>query len=66
MLKGSDKVTEKERFVYLYNPEQASFYMENGVMAKSTGVHPTTKRIWYKFGFSETSDVYDRWCKRVR
>jgi len=57
---------EQERFVYIYNPSQASFYMENGIMAKSTGVHPETKRVWYKFSFYESTNVYDVWCSRKK
>jgi len=55
---------DEERYVFIYNPEQASFYMENGVAPKATGVHPKTKRIWFKFGFNESSDVYSQWCVR--
>jgi len=69
MVKGSDNVTEqkdKGKVVYIYNREQASYYMSQGIMAKATGVHPKTKRIWYMFGFNETSKVYDQWCLRNR
>lgn len=55
---------DQERVVYIYNPEQASYYMSKGIIAKATGIHPTTKRVWYKFGFNETSDVYQEWCTR--
>ena len=57
---------DEERYVFIYNPEQASFYMQNGVMAKSTGIHPKTKRVWFKFGFDDSSDVYGQWCVRNR
>ena len=57
---------DEERYVFIYNPEQASFYMSQGIIAKATGIHPTTKRIWYKFSFQESSDVYDKWCKKIR
>lgn len=57
---------DQERYVYIYNPEQASFYMSKGIMAKATGIHPVTKRVWYKFGFTETTEVYGQWCTRNR
>ena len=60
------KEQEKERFVYIYNPEQASYYMSQGITAKATGVHPTTKRVWYKFSFEQTSIVYEKWCTRCK
>lgn len=57
---------QNEKSVYIYNPEQANFYVSKGIMMKATGVHPTTKRVWYKFGFDETTEVYSQWCTRNR
>jgi len=62
----NEKELTKERFVYLYNPLQASFYMSQGVVTKDTGIHPVTKHIWYKFVFSECTNAYEIWCSRKK
>jgi len=68
-MKGSDiKMTEKESdgFIYVYNPLQANFYAYKGVVIKATGVHPDTKKVWYKFSRKESYDAYCEWCDRAR
>lgn len=57
----------KERKVmYLYNIQQASFYMENGCKPVDTGINPNTKKIWYKFYKDETTEAYNLWMNRDR
>jgi len=55
---------QKSNFVYIYNPQQASFYISNGVSPLDTGVNIKTGKVWYKFGYYETLEVYSRWCTR--
>ena len=50
---------------YIYNMEQAYFYIEKGV--KPLGkpeVNPKTNKIFFKFNFDDTKEVYDLWCKK--
>jgi len=70
-MKGSDiKMTEQlkesDGFIYVYNPLQANFYAFKGVVIKATGVHPETKKVWYKFSRKESYEAYCEWCGRTR
>jgi len=53
-----------ERKVYIYNPLQAQFYMNNGTICLNTGIHKTTKRTFWVFGFDDTKEVYEKWVAR--
>jgi hypothetical protein len=59
-------MTEKSGLVYIYNPEQASFYISRGVKLLDTGINKRTNKIWFKFGYYESSDAYFEWCTRSR
>ena len=54
------------RYIYIYNPIQSNYYISQGIMIKETGIHPETKKTWYKFGYEETLEVYSKWCNRNR
>lgn len=55
---------KKSGMKYIYNPLQASFYMENHIYPLDTGVNPNTKKVWYKFSYDKTLEVYSKWCNR--
>ena len=57
---------EKERFVYIYNPDQSSYYLSQGIPLIDTGIHPKTKHVWFKFSWEATVEVYGKWCNRTR
>jgi len=61
-------MTEKNKsvFIYVYNPLQANYYASKGVAVKATGVHPVTKKVWFKFSREETEIVYGEWCTREK
>jgi len=73
-MKGSEiKMTEQlkeqkdqDGYIYVYNPLQANFYAYKGVVIKATGVHPETKKVWYKFSRKESYEAYCEWCVRPR
>ena len=50
--------------VYIYNPKQASFYINNGMRVLNTGVHYKTKKVFWVFDIYETEAVYSEWCNR--
>ena len=58
--------TDTTRYIYIYNPIQSNYYISQGIMIKETGIHPKTKKAWYKFGYLETLEVYSKWCNRDR
>lgn len=51
---------------YIYNVEMANFFMENGVTCLGTGIHRTTKRVYYIFGYNECQEAYEKWNKLVK
>ena len=51
---------------YIYNVEQANFYMEHGVKCLGTGVHYKTKMVFYKFKWEDTVEVQKLWSERGR
>ncbi|UBK64727.1 hypothetical protein [Clostridium perfringens] len=49
---------------YIYNWQQAYFYMQNGVMPlERPAVNKVTGKIYFVFGSEETKEVYDKWCR---
>ena len=51
----------------IFNWQQAYFYMENGVMPKERlQIHKKTGKIFFVFNDTETQQLYDKWCTRVR
>jgi hypothetical protein len=52
-------------FVYIYNIEQAQFYISKGIKVIDTGINKRTNRVWYKFSYDDTLQTYSEWCNRV-
>jgi hypothetical protein len=46
---------------YIYNPEQAKFYVLNGAIVIDTGVNQNTNKIYWVFGYDDTKEVYQLW-----
>ena len=51
---------------YIYNVEMANFFMQNGVVCLGTGIHRTTKRVYYIFGYNECQEAYEKWNRLVK
>lgn len=49
---------------YIYNPQQASFFIEKGVRCTNTGVNPSTGRVYWEFDYYECQDAYEEWNSR--
>ena len=49
---------------YIYNWEQANFYIEEGCKVLGTGKHHTTGKIFYVFDWKETQHAYEKWLIR--
>ncbi|MCC3866976.1 hypothetical protein [Terrisporobacter mayombei] len=49
---------------YIYNPEQARFYISNGIMPVRVDVHRQTKKMFFIFNYDETKEVYLQWLNR--
>jgi len=50
--------------VYIYNPVQARYYIQNGMRLLSVGVHYQTHKPFYVFDFDETKEIYEKWVYR--
>ncbi len=49
---------------YIYNWQQAYFYMKNGIMPiERPQVHFKTGNIFFVFDNDETKEIYDKWCE---
>jgi hypothetical protein len=55
-----------KEYKYIYNSEQANFYMQHNIMTLGTGINPKTNMVWYKFSTEETQEVYYKWCALCR
>lgn len=55
-----------DEYLYFYNIEQSSFYMQHGVHAVDCGIHPDTKMVWHKFLKSDTKEVYLLWLEKCK
>lgn len=53
-------------YIYIYNFEQAYFYIENKVRPTTVGKHDKTGNIYFKFKRDDTRKVYDIWVTRNR
>lgn len=54
----------KNKKYYIYNWEQAYFYMKNGIMPlERPGVHPNGN-VYFVFSDEDTKEVYNKWCNK--
>lgn len=54
-----------ENKVYIYNLEQAYFYIENRVRPiEVPQIHHSTGKIFFIFDGEETEEVKGKWCNR--
>ena len=53
-----------KEYIYIYNENQAFFYIENKLRPLEIGVNPNTNKRWYKFKRELTKPLFDKWCKR--
>lgn len=49
---------------YIYNLDQANFYMQEGCKCLETGKHRTTGKIFWVFDWKETQRAYEKWLIR--
>lgn len=49
---------------FIYNPQQAMFYINNGVECIDQGNHTRTGKAFWVFIHDETNEAYAEWCNR--
>ena len=63
-MKGTYIMKNSNRKVYIYNPVQARYYIQNGMRVLSVGVHYKTHKAFWVFDYDETKEVYENWVYR--
>jgi hypothetical protein len=65
-LKGGSTMNDlvKEKPTYLYNMLQVNFYLSRGICPLEIGINSTTRKTWVKFGWNQTTNIYQEWCNR--
>lgn len=49
---------------YIYNPMQAQYYIEHGILPLNVDIHYTTHKKFWVFDKDATAEAYDKWCKK--
>ena len=57
---------KKSNKTYVYNPEQAKFYIANGATVLDTGIHYKTHKVFWVFDFNATTEIFHKWCVQKR
>jgi hypothetical protein len=53
-----------KRDFYIYNPVQANFFLQKGLVPVEIGIGKKNKKVFIKFIRDENSQiVFDEWCK---
>lgn len=63
-MKGTYIMKNSNRKVYIYNPLQARYYIQNGMTVLRVGVHYKTHKAFWVFDFDETEEIYENWVYR--
>ena len=50
--------------IYIYNHEQANFYIQNGAICLGTGIHRRTRKPFWIFDWDSSQESYKLWCER--
>jgi len=64
MIKGVYNNMPEENMKYIYNVDQANYYINEGCRVLGTGRHNQTKNVFFIFGHDETQTAYEKWCKK--
>lgn len=51
---------------YIYNPQQAKYYIEHGVLPLDVDIHYRTHRRFWVFSKEATEEVYSMWCEKCK
>ena len=51
---------------YIYNVQQAKFFIKYGVKCIDTGINPSTGKVFWAFGYDECQEAYNVWNNNKR
>lgn len=53
--------------IYIYNYQQAYYYISRGAIPiAKPEVHNTTKRVYFTFNYDDVQELYHEWCNNIR
>jgi frataxin-like iron-binding protein CyaY len=58
---GTLNMNNQDRKIYIYNKEQALFYINNGVFAIDSGKHYASNKQFWVFNRQATNNVFKLW-----
>jgi len=56
----------EENMKYIYNVDQANYYISEGCRVLGTGRHHQTKNVFFMFNHNDTQIAYEKWCKKCQ
>lgn len=62
-LKKLEDLKQNNNTIYIYNLEQAYFYIENGLRPIFVDKHNKTNKIFYIFDKRATNSTYSKWLE---
>ena len=51
-------------YIFIYNPEQKDFYINEGCQLIDSDIHTTTKKTFWIFKYDEVQNAYKKWMDR--
>lgn len=51
---------------YIYNPEQANFFIQNGCLCTGTGINPSTGKVYWQFNYNDVQTAYQEWIEKCK
>lgn len=52
--------------VFIYNPDQKSFYIDEGCHLVDSDINEKTKKTYWVFKFDDVQEAFKKWCDRVK
>lgn len=54
----------KKGYVYIYNPQQKDFYVEEGNTIVDSDINPRTNKQYWVYKFDDVQPAYKKWMDR--
>ena len=51
-------------FVFIYNPQQKEFYLDEGCQMIDSDKHILSKKQYWIFKFDDVQETFKKWCDR--
>jgi hypothetical protein len=51
-------------FVFIYNPLQKAYYIDEGCNLIDSDINKNTKKTYWVFKFDDVQETFKKWCDR--